>query len=122
MQKIATEVIHDADLKSLTLCATTFADQICDDSSEVWRKRFLAVYDQPFVDTVSEFAIAYKLRRFVLRNFKAMDVENKERATRKRKVMSSLMPPLLRLLRIYACIQRHGAIRISNCFRLGCCE
>lgn len=46
-----------------------FAHTIGPNTSGVWHKRFLAKYDFPFIDSFAEFAVAYKLRHFVLNNF-----------------------------------------------------
>lgn len=39
------------------------------ENSGIWRTRFLALYDIPFIEGPYEFCVGYRLRRFVLRNF-----------------------------------------------------
>ncbi|KAK5943173.1 hypothetical protein PMZ80_004179 [Knufia obscura] len=67
VQSIATQASSDLDLGRLALTSPTFATQLNPDNAGIWRKRFLARYDYPILHKVHEFAIAYKVRRFVLR-------------------------------------------------------
>lgn len=64
---IASRVKSDGDLKNLSLTSPRIADRLVADESDVWRTRFLSLYDFPLIDSPHGFAIAYKLRRLVLR-------------------------------------------------------
>lgn len=55
------------DLGQLALASPTFATRLNSDGADIWRKRFLARYDHPILETVHDFAMAYKIRRFILR-------------------------------------------------------
>lgn len=69
LQQVATYVATDSDLRSLNLSSPVFTHTVSSHASAVWRKRFLAKYDFPSIDSAAEFAVAYKLRHFVLNNF-----------------------------------------------------
>lgn len=67
LQKIAVSLPNDIDLSNLSLTSSTFADVLNPDNADVWRKRFLAIYDHPIgLSSPDDYTVAYKLRRFVL--------------------------------------------------------
>lgn len=81
IQKIAVELSSDIDLSSLSLASPMFADVLNPDEADIWRKRFLAKYDYPVgLDNPNDYAVAYKLRRFVLRKLDGEALRNAEAA------------------------------------------
>lgn len=80
IQKIAVGLSTDTDLSNLSLSSTAFADVLNPDEADIWRKRFLARYDYPTrLDEPEDYAVAYKLRRFVLRRLDGEALRNAER-------------------------------------------
>jgi hypothetical protein len=69
LNKVAIDIVADSDLASLVVSCQTFAAALDHESADVWRERFLAAFDQPFVSKPREFCWAYKERTFVLRHF-----------------------------------------------------
>ena len=67
MQSIAANASTDLDISRLALTSPKFACKLNSEHAGIWMKRFLARYDHPILQSVHEFAIAYKIRRFVLR-------------------------------------------------------
>jgi len=70
------------DLGRLALTSQAFATKLNCDAADIWRKRFLALYDYPILEKMDEFAVAYKVRRFVLRKLdgRAFALGQNERA------------------------------------------
>jgi len=67
IQSIATQASSDLDLGRLALASPTLAIKFNSGDANIWRKRFLARYDYPMLESPHEFAIAYKVRRLILR-------------------------------------------------------
>ena len=68
LQKIAVEIHSDHDLTNLVSASPVLAQILNPDNADIWRRRFLAIYDYPLeLEGYTDFANAYKLRRFVLR-------------------------------------------------------
>lgn len=67
IQDIATFTNSDFDLEKLSRSSPHLAKCINAARSDVWRRRFTTKYDYPKLNDHSQFAIAYRLRRFVLR-------------------------------------------------------
>ena len=77
IQKVAVELPTDIDLSNLLLTSPTFANVLNTDGADIWRKRFLARYDYPIgLQGPEDYAVAYKLRRFVLRRLDGEALRN----------------------------------------------
>ena len=77
IQKIAVGLSTDIDLSNLSLAGAVFANVLNPDEADIWRKRFLARYDYPIgLDDPEDYAVAYKLRRFVLRRLDGEALRN----------------------------------------------
>lgn len=77
IQRIAVELPADIDLSNLSLTSPTFANVLNPDDADIWRKRFLARYDYPIgLQGPEDYAVAYKLRRFVLRRLDGEALRN----------------------------------------------
>ena len=61
----------DRDLFSLSCSCQTFADALVPKDSAIWKTRFVFRYDHPNIAVRTDFSVAYRLRRFVLRSFVA---------------------------------------------------
>jgi hypothetical protein len=61
--------LPDSDLYCLSLAGKALCAKLMPENSGIWRARFLSLYDFPSVEGPQDFCAAYKLRRFVLRNF-----------------------------------------------------
>jgi len=48
------------------------------ENSDVWRTRFLARYDYPFITSPWQYCAAYRLRRFVLRTISGLEHDGDE--------------------------------------------
>jgi hypothetical protein len=68
-QQIATGIRNDSTLQALMQSAHHFRDSLSPSSSPVWRDRFLALYDPPFVQNAYQYIFAYKERQFALAHF-----------------------------------------------------
>ena len=93
VQSIATQASFDQDLGRLALTSPTFAAKVNFDGADVWRKRFLSLYDYPILQSVHEFAIAYKVRRFILRKLdgRALALGQGDRAEHQLQVIKDMV-------------------------------
>lgn len=113
VQSIATQASSDLDLGRLALTSPTFATQLNPDNAGIWRKRFLARYDYPILHKVHEFAIAYKVRRFILRKLdgRAFALGQSDRAEHQLLVIKDMVLGEHRLLQAFETlanvVQRH---------------
>jgi len=93
IQSIASQTSFDQDLGRLALTSPIIATKLNLDSADVWRKRFLARYDYPILQSVHEFAIAYKVRRFILRKLdsRALALGQGDRAEHQLQVVKDML-------------------------------
>jgi len=91
MQNIGSRANSDYDLSQLFLTSPKIASKLNPDESDIWRRRFLALYDYPFIESPYEFAIAYKLRRFVLRKFESFREIRRDKARIQLEVLSDMV-------------------------------
>lgn len=91
MQDIASRAVSDSDLRCLALTSLKIASQLEPDESDIWRRRFLALYDYPLINSPYEFAVAYKLRRFVLRKFEGFREIQREKANVQLEVLKDMI-------------------------------
>lgn len=75
------------------MTSPTFATKLNSDDADVWRKRFLALYDYPILQSVHEFAMAYKVRRFTLRKLdgRALALGQVDRAEHQLQVIKDMV-------------------------------
>ena len=66
---VVSHLPDDKDLYSLSCSCATFASVLVPEDSAIWKERFLSRYDYPFATNSIQFAYAYQIRRFVLRQF-----------------------------------------------------
>lgn len=69
IEKIATILPRDSDVRNLALTSTYFAAAILPSWSGVWRDRFLSLYDHPIIDHPDQFRFAYQIRRLTTKAF-----------------------------------------------------
>ncbi|KAL2427001.1 hypothetical protein ABEF95_006400 [Exophiala dermatitidis] len=79
LNKIVSNLPSDHDFVNLMSTSSSFAAALAPKESAVWKERFLSLYDQAYVTSPKEYAWAYKLRRLVLKNFKAFTNPKDER-------------------------------------------
>ena len=93
VQDIATKADSDLDISRLSLASPALAKRLVPNNADVWRERFLARYDYPFINTVDEFAFAYKIRRLVLRKLDGHALRNgdKEQAEHQLQVIKDMI-------------------------------